>query len=203
VPDPLASLRFYHARNTVVSLAPAVVSRSGYTGEDGFEIYAATDKIGEIWDTILDIGASRGLKPAGLGARDTLRLEAGMMLYGNELDETVDPYEVVYGWVTDLGKNFIGREALAERHAKRPKRKLVGFFMEERGIARHGYPVFNNGREIGRVTSGSYGPTLGKAIGLAFVSPDCSAPGTAIDVRIRDRWAAARVTTLPFYKRKK
>jgi len=201
--DPLASLRFYHAMQTTVSDIPAIVSRSGYTGEDGFEIYVTSQKVGELWDTLLRVGADHGLKPAGLGARDTLRLEAGMMLYGNEMDETVTPYEVVYGWLTDLKKDFIGRDALASLHAAQEKRKLAGFVMQERGIARHGYAVFKDGAAVGHVTSGSYSPTLEKGIGLAFVPPSCAQPGTPIDIQIRDHLAAAQTVALPFYKRKK
>lgn len=203
VPDPLAPLKFYHAMNTTVFNIPAVVSRSGYTGEDGFEIYCDARKVGKLWDKLLYAGVDFGLKPVGLGARDTLRLEAGMMLYGNEMDETVTPYEVVYGWVTNLNKDFVGRDALLKLHAEGEKRKLVGFAMWERGIARHGYEVFKDGEEVGIVTSGSYTPTLEKGIGLAFVPPACSEPGATIDIRIRDNLAKAQVVALPFYKRKK
>ena len=203
VPDPLSSLHFYHARNTAVFNIPAIVSRSGYTGDDGFEIYAEAGKIGEIWDKLLFAGVDYGLKPAGLGARDTLRLEAGMMLYGNEMDETVTPYEVPYGWLVNLEKDFVGRHALEKAHAEGPSRKLVGFAMWERGIARHGYKVTQNGMEIGYVTSGSYSPTLEKGIGLAFISPAYAKPGTIIDIQIRNHTATAQVVALPFYKRKK
>jgi aminomethyltransferase len=199
----LAPLHYYHAINTKVMNIPALVSRSGYTGEDGFEIYADSRSIGEIWDKLLESGKDFGLKPAGLGARDTLRLEAGMMLYGNDMDETVTPLEVVYGWVTNLEKDFVGSTALRRVKAEGLTKKLVGFEMEERGIARHGYKVFNDGGEIGVVTSGTFTPTLQKAVGLAFVPISYNKPGTEIFIQIRDHLAKARIVGLPFYKRKK
>lgn len=199
----LASLRYYHAMNTRVMNFSALVSRSGYTGEDGFEIYADSAEIGNIWDKLLEIGADCGLKPVGLGARDTLRLEAGMMLYGNDMDETITPLEVVYGWVTNLEKEFVGSTTLRQLQEGGLRRKLVGFEMEERGIARHGYKVFKEGREIGEVTSGTFTPTLQKAVGLAFVPILYSEPGTEIFIQIRDHHTRARVVRLPFYKRKK
>ncbi|HUH66123.1 MAG TPA: glycine cleavage system aminomethyltransferase GcvT [Syntrophales bacterium] len=203
VREDLAPLHYYHAIETNVMGAPALVSRSGYTGEDGFEIYTEGGKIGEIWDKLLSIGKDSGLKPVGLGARDTLRLEAGMMLYGNDMDETVTPLEIVYGWITNLEKDFIGSTTLRKMKEKGIARKLVGFEMKDRGIARHGYKVFGDGREVGVVTSGTYTPTLQKAIGLAFVPVSMSTPGTEIFIGIRDHHAAALVVTLPFYKRQK
>jgi len=201
--DPLDKLTYYHFIETTIQDAPAVVSRSGYTGEDGFEIYVPAGRVGEVWDALLEAGRPEGLKPIGLGARDTLRLESGMMLYGNEMSETVSPYEVVYGWVTNLEKDFVGRDVLAHQKKEGVKKKLVGFEMAERGIARHGYRVFRESREIGDVTSGTFSPTLEKAIGLAFVPVEYREPGTAIDIQIRDNLAKARVVPLPFYQRKK
>jgi aminomethyltransferase len=201
--DDLARLRYYHAMNTRVMNVPVLVSRSGYTGEDGFEVYANSEKIGSIWDKLLEIGADFGLKPVGLGARDTLRLEAGMMLYGNDMDEKITPLEVVYGWITNLEKDFIGSAALKRLKEKGLTRKLVGFEMKERGIARHGYKVFKEGKEIGEVTSGTFTPTLQKAIGLAVVPISYSEPGTEIFIQIRDHQTKAQVVGLPFYKRKK
>jgi len=203
VPADLHPLKYYHFIQTKVLNIPALVSRSGYTGEDGFEIYAAHDWIGEIWDRLLQAGVNYGLKPIGLGARDTLRLESGMMLYGNDMDETVMPYEVVYGWIVNLEKDFIGRDALSKKFSEEVKRKLVGFTMWERGIARHGYKVFKDGTEVGIVTSGTHSPTLEKAIGLAFVPVELSKPGTIIDIQIRNHFAAAQVVSLPFYKKEK
>jgi aminomethyltransferase len=201
--DDLAPLQYYHSMNTKVFNIPALVSRSGYTGEDGFEIYADSRKIGEIWDKLLETGMNLGLKPVGLGARDTLRLEAGMMLYGNDMDETITPLEVVYGWITNLEKDFVGSAALRKLKEDGLTRKLVGFEMEERGIARHGYKVFKDGNEVGLVTSGTFTPTLQKAVGLAFVPIVYNKPDTEIYIQIRDHLAKARIVGLPFYKRKK
>ncbi len=201
--NDLNTLRYYHSMNTKVMNIPALVSRSGYTGEDGFEIYADSRKIGEIWDELLKIGAGFGLKPVGLGARDTLRLEAGMMLYGNDMDETITPLEVIYGWITNLEKDFVGSTALRQLKEKGLNRKLVGFEMEDRGIARHGYKVFKNDKKIGEVTSGTFTPTLQKAVGFAFVPAAYSEQGTEIFIQIRDHQAKARIVGLPFYRRKK
>jgi aminomethyltransferase len=201
--DDLAPLTYYHAKDTKVMGIPALVSRSGYTGEDGFEIYTESRRIGEIWDKLLEVGAGFGLKPVGLGARDTLRLEAGMMLYGNDMDETITPLEVVYGWVTSLEKDFVGSSALKKLKEKGLTRKLVGFEMEERGIARHGYKAFKDATEVGVVTSGTYTPTLQKAVGMAFVPVQYSRPGTDILIQIRDNHARARIVELPFYRKRK
>lgn len=199
----LVPLKFYHFMSTEVLGIPSIVSRSGYTGEDGFEIYADSSRIGDIFDALLTDGAPMGLKPVGLGARDTLRIESGMMLYGHEMDETVTPYEVVYGWLVDLTKDFTGREALRKQKEEGVKKKLVGFEMTDRGIARHGYKVFGDGREIGRVTSGTFAPTLGKALGFAFVDRTHESPGSEIEIEIRGQHAKARVVPLPFYRRPK
>ncbi len=201
IPVSLQQLKFYHSVQTQVLNIPAIVSRSGYTGEDGFEVYAPHDRIGEIWDCLLQVGSDYGLKPIGLGARDTLRLESGMMLYGNDMDETITPYEVVYGWVVNLEKDFIGRDALDKQLSGGVKRKLVGFTMGGQGIARHGYKVFKDGKETGIVTSGTHSHTLENAIGLAFVPVELPKPGTTFDIQIRNNFAAAQVVSLPFYKK--
>jgi aminomethyltransferase len=203
VEGELAALRFYHAMDTRVAGMDALVSRSGYTGEDGFEVYTEAGRIGEIWDLLMSIGDPHGLKPAGLGARDTLRLEAGMMLFGHEMCQTVTPYEVIYGWITDLDKEFIGRDALKKQKEEGVRRKLVGFEIVDRGIARHGYRVLAGGEKIGEVTSGSFSPTLGKAIGLAFVPVQYKEAGTELEVEIRNQRAKAKVVALPFYRRKR
>ncbi len=201
VPRALAPLRFYHAMETSVGAVPALISRSGYTGEDGFEIYVAAAEAGHLWDRLLEAGAEDGLRPAGLGARDTLRLEAGFMLYGNELDESVNPFETVYGRLVDFGKVFVGRDALLAARDRPATRRLVGFALEGRGIARHGYEILREGRVVGVVTSGSFAPTLEQSVGMAFVPPALAEPGTALEVRIRSNRVAARVVPLPFYKR--
>jgi len=200
--DALDKLGYYHFLRTNISQIPVMISRSGYTGEDGFEIYTAAEKTGNIWDKLLDVGKRYGLQPVGLGARDTLRLEAGMMLNGSDMDETVTPYEVVYGWVTDMEKDFIGKAALEQLKRAGFNRKLVGFMMTDRGIARHGYNVFIKGRKEGCVTSGTFSPTLEKAVGLAFVPYACKNPGTPIEIEIRNHLVHAQIVSLPFYKRK-
>jgi aminomethyltransferase len=197
----LNNLRYYHFVEVKVSGKPAIISRSGYTGEDGFEIYAPATVIDNIWDTLLAAGKDIGLKPAGLGARDTLRLEAGLMLNGQDMTEAVSPLEVPYTWIVNWEKDFIGKPALIETRSKGINRKLVGAVMTGRGIARHGYKVLCGSEEIGLVTSGTYSPTLNKAIALAFVNIAHSAPDTEITIAIRDTPAAARIVNLPFYKR--
>ena len=199
----LSGIRFYHFIESTVAGIPAIISRSGYTGEDGFEVYAASDQIGLIWDQLLEAGAAFGLKAAGLGARDTLRLEAGMMLNGQDITEDVCPLEIPYAWLVDWHKDFAGKAALTACRDKGLRRKLVGFEMTGRGIARHGYKVLSGKNEIGLVTSGTFSPTLNKAIGLAFVETEFSAPDTKITVAIRDMLAEAVVVKLPFYKRQK
>jgi len=199
----LKNLSFYHFCRTHVAGFEAIVSRSGYTGEDGFEIYALSNVIGPIWDKIMTAGIESGLKPCGLGARDTLRLEGGMMLNGQDMDETVSPLEVPYSWIVDTQKEFIGSAALKAKQKNGIKKKLVGIEMTGRGIARHGYGVFRGGKEIGIITSGTFSPTFEKAIGLAFIDIDFSALDTQIDVAIRDTMTSAKIVKLPFYKRSK
>jgi aminomethyltransferase len=199
----LKTMRFYHFCESHVAGFPATISRSGYTGEDGFEIYAAGNVIGEIWDKLMSAGVASGLKPAGLGARDTLRLEGGMMLNGQDMDESVSPLEVPYSWIVDVHKEFVGSNALRAKQNSGIKKKLAGLEMTGRGIARHGYKVFHKGQEIGIVTSGTFSPTLNKAIGLAFIDVDFSAPETEIEVAVRDTIIPAKIVKLPFYKRSK
>lgn len=202
-PDDLKTLRFYWFITSQVAGIPAVISRSGYTGEDGFEIYAAADQIGALWDNLMDAGAKAGIKPAGLGARDTLRLECGMMLNGQDITEEICPLEIPYAWLVDWNKDFAGKPALAAIREKGIRKKLAGFEMTGRGIARHGYPVTKDGREIGHVTSGTFSPTLNKAIGLAFIDAENTAPDTEIAIGIRDAESGAKIVRLPFYKKQK
>lgn len=199
----LKGVRFYHFCESPVAGIPAIISRSGYTGEDGFEIYAAADRIGLIWDKLMEAGVEFGLKPAGLGARDTLRLESGMMLNGQDMTEDTTPLEVPYSWLVDWNKEFAGKSALAFLRDRGIQKKLVGLEMTGRGIARHGYKVVSGAKEIGLVTSGTLTPTLNKAVGLALVDIEYAGPGTEISIAIRDTLSAAKVVKLPFYKRQK
>jgi aminomethyltransferase len=199
----LKNLHYYHFVELKVLGKPAIISRSGYTGEDGFEIYAPVTIIGNVWDTLLAAGADTGLRPAGLGARDTLRLEAGLMLNGQDMTEAVSPLEVPYSWTVNWEKDFIGKPALIRAREKGISKKLVGAVMTGRGIARHGYKVLCGSEEIGEVTSGTYSPTLNKAIALTFVNIAYSAPDTEIAIAIRDTSASAKIVKLPFYKREK
>ena len=199
----LGALRYYGIAEGHVAGIPANVARTGYTGEDGFEVFVDTARTGELWDAMLD--AVRGVDggPVGLGARDTLRLEAGMPLYGNELDLTTTPYDAGLGRVVKLDKpnDFVGRAALEKAAAEGPKRRLVGVIVEGRGIARHGYPVHAGDRRSGVVTSGTQSPTLGVPIAMAYVAPSDAEPGTMVDIEIRDTRVPARVVPLPFYRR--
>lgn len=180
-----------------------IVSRSGYTGEDGFELYFSNDEAEHLWNKLLEIGETDGLIPCGLGSRDTLRTECGMMLYGHDIDTEHSPLEAVYGWAVSFEKgDFIGRSALERQKSEGLKRTLVGFEMEGRGIARQHYPILtSSGETIGEVTSGTPSPTLNKNIGLGYVRPDLATPGTRIKIKVRDQLVPALVVKLPFYKR--
>ncbi len=199
----LASIRYYGIVEGHVAGTPALIARTGYTGEDGFELFLDEKQAGDAWDTVLDAGRPHGLVPVGLGARDTLRLEAGMPLYGNELDLTTNPYEAGLGRVVKLAKpgEFTGRSALDRIARDGVARRLVGLALRGRGIARHGYPVLDASGPIGTVTSGTMSPTLGTAIAMAYVTPGNGEPGTMLDVEIRGARVAAEVVQLPFYQR--
>ncbi len=204
---PLAEVKYYHFREGMVDNVPAIVSRTGYTGEDGFEVYAAADKAEQLWDRILDAGRAgtpEGVAPCGLAARNTLRLEAAMALYGHEIDETTTLLEANLGWICKLNKgDFIGRERLAQQKEEGIKRRLVGFEMSERGIARDGQDVLIDGERVGRVTSGSPAPFLKKNLGLAYVPFEHANEGQAIQIDVRGRAVAAEIVKTPFYKREK
>ena len=201
----LAALKYYAIGEGSVSGIPALVARTGYTGEDGFEIFVDNARAVELWRTLLEAGRPAGLLPVGLGARDTLRLEAGMPLYGNDLDRTTNPYEAGQGRVVKLEKpgDFVGRPALEKVARDGVDRRLVGFMVKGRGIARHGYPVYGAGedRETGVVTSGTQSPTLGVPIGMAYVASRDAEPGTMVDVGIREQRVPAQIVPLPFYRR--
>jgi aminomethyltransferase len=194
----LPDLRPFRFVEGEVAGAKTLVSRTGYTGEDGFELYVSPDDAPRVWRELLEAGAT----PAGLGARDTLRLEAGMCLYGNELDPETTPLEAGIGFAVHLDKEreFIGQEALRREKEEGLRKKLIGFKVEGRGIARHDYPVRVEGETVGHVTSGTLSPTLGQAIGLALVSPGVE---DRFEVVIRERPVEAHTVQLPFYKREK
>ncbi|HKH46507.1 MAG TPA: glycine cleavage system aminomethyltransferase GcvT [Thermoanaerobaculia bacterium] len=195
-----SELRYYGFRQGQVDGRPALISRTGYTGEDGFELYVDPEDAPALWRRLVEAGAS----PAGLGARDTLRLEAAMALYGHEIDETTTPWEAGLAWIVKLDKgDFLGRDALVAQKTEGPPRKLVGFEVEGRGIARQGHAVVSEGGTVGTVTSGTWSPTFEKALGLAYVPPDKAAPGTPLTLDVRGRQLAARVVETPFYRRAK
>ncbi|MFQ5527974.1 MAG: glycine cleavage system aminomethyltransferase GcvT [Thermoanaerobaculia bacterium] len=199
----LESLGYYRFFRGEVAGRKALVSRTGYTGEDGFELYLDPQHAGALWRSILEAGRGAGLVPAGLGARDTLRTEAGMALYGHEIDDETNPYEARLGWTIKLDKGeFCGRPALVAAQAEGPSRKLVGFEITGRGIAREGCAVWEDGRPVGSVTSGTFSPTLDKAIGMAYVSSDSVKLGREMEIEVRGRRLSAVQVRLPFYKRK-
>jgi aminomethyltransferase len=199
---PLGEIRYYRFATTEVDGVRAIVSRTGYTGEDGFEVYAPAGESERLWHALLGAGGPRGLVPAGLGARDTLRLEARMALYGNDIDETTTALEADLGWIVKFKKGaFIGSDALAAQRGEALARKLVGFEMDGRVPARHGYPAIRDGREVGRVTSGAPAPFLKKNIGLAYLPKGMWEPGTRFEIGIRNRLESARVVETPFYRR--
>ena len=202
-PAPVGTIRYYWFREGVeVAGRRALVSRTGYTGEDGFEIYLDGRHAVHVWDAILEAGKPAGILPAGLGARDTLRLEAGLLLHGNDMDKSTTPLEVGLGWTVKLDKgDFVGAQALERQKREGLPRRLVGFVLRERAIARHGFPIREDGATIGVVTSGSFGPTVGNSIGLGFVPPEHAEPGRRIAVEVRGRAVDGTVTRLPFYKR--
>ncbi|MGI8744646.1 MAG: glycine cleavage system aminomethyltransferase GcvT [Bryobacteraceae bacterium] len=200
----LAPIKYYHFTDGEVSGAWARIARTGYTGEDGFEIYVAPDEADRIWYQVLDAGAEFGIKPCGLGARNTLRLESKMALYGHEIDATITPFEAGLAWIVKLEKgDFQGRKVLERQKAGGVKRKLVGFEMTGRGIGRDGYEVHIDGAPVGWVTSGGPSPTLGKNIGLCYLPADRAHPGQRIQVMVRNQPVDAITVATPFYKRAK
>ncbi len=200
----LVELKSFHFRDAVVANVKCTVARTGYTGEDGVEIFCAWDDAPMLWRHLMEAGKAFGLKPAGLGARDTLRLEARLSLYGNDIDETTNPIEAGLGWVVKMQKgDFVGREALERVKGGPLPRKLVGFEMVGKGIARHGYPLQDtSGRAVGVCTSGSPCPTVGKNVGLGYLPAAMTEVGTKFLVDCRGRAIEAVVVPTPFYKRK-
>lgn len=198
----LSAIKFY-----TFEVAPfagvenVIISATGYTGSGGFEIYCKNEDAQKIWDKVFEAGADFGIKPIGLAARDTLRLEMGFCLYGNDIDDTTSPIEAGLGWITKFTKDFVNSEALKEQKEQGPKRKLVGFELDDRGIPRQGYDIVdNNGKVIGVVTSGTMSPSLEKGIGLGYVPTEVAAPGSKINIQVRKKALPATVVKLPFYK---
>jgi aminomethyltransferase len=204
VDQPLDVVRYYRFIRPRVMGVPCIVSRTGYTGEDGFEVYAPADRAAELWSAILAAGERFEIAPIGLAARDTLRLEAKMALYGNDIDDRTTVLEADLGWIVKLDKGeFVGSGVLREQATHGVRRKLVGFETRGRAVARHGYDVLVDGKPAGRVTSGTHSPSLQRNIGLAYVPVEHSATGTELQVDIRGRAEAIVVVATPFYKRKK
>lgn len=204
---PLADIKYYHFTRGQVDGVDAIISRTGYTGEDGFEVYAAPEKAEQLWNKMLETGnygADDGVLPCGLAARNTLRLEAGMCLYGHEITEEITLLEANLGWITKLSKgDFTGRDALAKQKEEGVQRKLIGFEVTDRGIARDEQDILVNGERAGRVTSGSPAPFLKKNVGMGYVPVESAAVGTELQIDVRGRMVTAQIVPLPFYKRPK
>ncbi|HLE59521.1 MAG TPA: glycine cleavage system aminomethyltransferase GcvT [Candidatus Limnocylindria bacterium] len=198
----LPALGYYRSVNGRVAGIDCLVARTGYTGEDGFELFCAARQAPRLWAALMAAGEPLGIRPCGLGSRDTLRLEAGMPLYGNELDRSTNPYEANLGRVVKLDKGeFVGRAALAAVQQAGPRRRLVGLMMQDEAIARHGYPVLVDGQPVGSVTSGTASPSLGRNIAMAYLPAAAAEVGRAVEVVVRDRPHPAEQVKLPFYKR--
>ncbi len=198
----LSAIRTYRCSSGEVAGVPCTVARTGYTGEDGFELFCPPDRAASLWAALLAAGEPEKVEPAGLGARDSLRLEMAYRLYGSDMDDSTTPLEAGLAWVVKLDKgDFVGRDALVKQKEAGLTRKLVGFALTDPGIARHGYPVLQDGRKVGEVTSGTKSPSLGTSIGLAYVPTALAAEGSTFAVEIRGRAAAARVVKTPFYVR--
>ena len=199
----VTTIGYYRFAHGHVAGVPTVISRTGYTGEDGFELYVPADGTAKLWKALQAAGRADGATLVGLGARDTLRLEMKYALYGNDIDETTNPLEAGLGWVVKPAKGeFIGREALEKIRAEGLRRRLVGIEMVDRAVARHAYPVSKDGCAVGIVTSGSYGPSVDRYIGIAYVETARASVGTKLDVEIRGQGKAAQVVRTPFYPSK-
>ena len=198
----LSGIKFYNfVIGDFAGVEHVIISATGYTGSGGFEIYCKNEEVKQIWDNVLEAGADYGIKPIGLAARDTLRLEMGYCLYGNDINDDTSPLEAGLGWITKFSKDFVNSEALAKEKEQVPKQKLIAFELEERGIPRQGYEIVdNNGIKIGFVTSGTMSPSLNKGIGLGYVSSAMSEPGSEVHIQIRKNTVKAKVVKLPFYK---
>ncbi len=198
----LGEIKFYHfVVGDFAGIPHVIISATGYTGSGGFEIYCKNSEVKQVWDRVMEAGQDYGIKPIGLAARDTLRLEMGYCLYGNDIDETTSPIEAGLGWICKFNKTFVNSEALEDEKRRTPDNRLVGFEMDERGIPRQGYDIVdNNGKTIGRVTSGTMSPSLSKGIGLGYVPNVFASEGSKINIQIRKKTIPATVIKLPFYK---
>ena len=198
----LSAIKFYHFEvGPFAGIDYVIISATGYTGSGGFEIYCKNEHAQQLWDKVMEAGASYGIKPIGLAARDTLRLEMGYCLYGNDIDETTSPIEANLGWITKFTKDFVNSERLKQQKETGTTRKLVGFELDERGIPRHGYDIVDvDGNTIGIVTSGTQAPTVSKGIGMGYVPTELAAPGSKIYIQVRKKALPATVVKLPFYK---
>ena len=199
----LANIKYYHFEvGTFAGIEEVIISATGYTGSGGFEVYCKNENAEQLWHKVFEAGAAYGIKPIGLAARDTLRLEMGFCLYGNDINDTTSPIEAGLGWITKFTKNFTNHEALKAQKEHGVTRKLVGFELTERGIPRHDYEIVDaEGNAIGIVTSGTMAPSLGKGIGMGYVATEFAAVGSVIYIKIRNNQVAAQVVKLPFYKK--
>ncbi|MGB1283509.1 MAG: glycine cleavage system aminomethyltransferase GcvT [Polaribacter sp.] len=198
----LADIPFYKFKvGDFAGIEHVIISATGYTGSGGFEIYCKNSEVEQVWNKVFEAGKDFGIKPIGLAARDTLRLEMGYCLYGNDIDDTTSPIEAGLGWITKFTKDFVNHEALAKEKEQKPTRKLVAFQLDERGVPRHGYDIVDgNGKKIGHVTSGTMSPSLQKGIGMGYVPRIMSKSGTQIFIQIRKKAIPATIIKLPFYK---
>lgn len=200
--EDLSAIKFYHFKVAdFAGIEHVIISATGYTGSGGFEVYCKNSEVEQVWNKVMEAGKKFGIKPIGLAARDTLRLEMGFCLYGNDISDTTSPLEAGLGWITKFTKDFVNSDNLKKQKEEGLKRKLIGFELTERGIPRHDYEIADkDGSIIGIVTSGTMAPSLNKAIGLGYVTVENSAPGTEIFIQIRNKPVAATIVKTPFYK---
>jgi len=200
--EDLSGIKFYHFKVAdFAGIEHVIISATGYTGSGGFEIYCKNSEVEQVWNKVMEAGKDFGIKPIGLAARDTLRLEMGFCLYGNDINDTTSPLEAGLGWITKFTQDFINSENLKKQKEEGVKRKLIGFELNERGIPRHDYEIVDkDGKKIGTVTSGTMAPSLNKGIGMGYVTTENSAPGTEIFIQIRNKPVAATIVKTPFYK---
>lgn len=202
--DDLNDLQYYWSKRTMIADIPIFISRTGYTGELGFELYFKVNRSNAdiLWDAVFDSGKKFGIMPIGLGARDTLRLEMGFCLYGNDIDQTTNPLEAGLGWITKLQKgDFIGKEAILSSKAKGLKKKLVGFTLNEKNVPRHGYSILADGSKVGHVTSGTFSPTLQQGIGMGYISTEYVQLGKRILIDVRGKQVEAAIVEPPFIQK--